>query len=502
MAVFQCKMCTGELELHDDGIAQCLYCGTKQTVPVVKDESIQNLFNRANLLRSKNEFDKAEDVYEKIIQSDEKQAEAYWGTVLCKYGIEYVEDEKTSKRIPTCHRTSLEPIIADEDYKCALKYANAVQKALYETEASQIDKIQKEILSIAQNEKPYDVFICYKEKDFNGNRTQDSVIANDIYHQLTQEGLHVFFAAISLEDNLGSAYEPIIFAALNSAKVMLAIGTNPAYFNAVWVKNEWARFLKMMKNDRSKMLIPCFRDMDAYELPEEFAHLQAQDMSKIGFIPDIVRGIKKVVKTENTAAPVQKEIVVSENTKNSDIKPLLRRAQLFLEDGDFSKAEQYAEKVLDANPECADAYMVKLLCEFKAKNIGELCSKGIDFSNNANYKKIVRFADDKTREELAKLEQIKPVFTKPKKTVAPSTQATHVDSESDKRLLREIDRLLAKNPRDPSIDFHVKMITDENEKKRIRAKVKKLRSKIKITILALIGIGTAILLLLLLLLYN
>ena len=36
--------------------------------------------------------------------------------------------------------------------------------------------------------------------------------------------------------------------------------------------------------------------MDAYELPEEFAHLQAQDMSKIGFINDLIRGIKKVAK--------------------------------------------------------------------------------------------------------------------------------------------------------------------------------------------------------------
>ena len=26
--------------------------------------------------------------------------------------------------------------------------------------------------------------------------------------------------------------------------------------------------------------------MDPYELPEEFTHLQAQDMSKIGFMPD------------------------------------------------------------------------------------------------------------------------------------------------------------------------------------------------------------------------
>ena len=45
-------------------------------------------------------------------------------------------------------------------------------------------------------------FICYKETDKDGRRTQDSVLANDLYHQLTQEGFKVFFARITLEDKL------------------------------------------------------------------------------------------------------------------------------------------------------------------------------------------------------------------------------------------------------------------------------------------------------------
>ena len=85
----------------------------------------------------------------------------------------------------------------------------------------------------------------------------------------------MFYAAITLEGKLGNEYEPIIFAALHSAKVMLVVGTKIEHFTAVWVKNEWSRFLKIIQKDRSKLLIPCYRDIDAYELPEEFAHLQA-----------------------------------------------------------------------------------------------------------------------------------------------------------------------------------------------------------------------------------
>lgn len=399
MAIYKCKMCGGELSVNEGNtVIECEFCGTTQTVPTAKDENLQGLFNRANVLRMKSEFDKAEQIYEKIIQADNTQAEAYWGLILCKFGIEYVEDPDTFKRVPTCHRTSLDSIIADDDYKSALNYADGIQRGIYETEAKEIDRLQREIIALSQKEDPYDVFICYKETDETGRRTQDSVIANDIYYQLTQEGFKVFYAAITLEDKLGSAYEPCIFAALNSAKVMLSIGTKPEYFNAVWVKNEWSRFLKIMKKDRSKVLIPCYKDMDAYELPEEFAHLQAQDMSKIGFINDVVRGIKKVL-SANAAKDTKKETVVV-NANSATTAPLLQRVFMFLEDGNWNSADEYCEKVLDLEPQNALAYVGKLMSQLKVHKQGELINCAEPFDNNGYYQKAIRFADDVLRNTL------------------------------------------------------------------------------------------------------
>lgn len=401
MAIFKCKMCGGDLEMVEGtSVVECDYCGTKQTVPKAINENLQTLFNRANTLRIKSEFDKAEKIYEKIIQAEPTLAEAYWGLILCKYGIEYVDDPETFKKIPTCHRASYDSIIADDDYKSAIKHADMSQRTIYEQQAREIDCIQKEILALAQKEETYDVFICYKETDADGQRTQDSAIANDIYYQLTQEGFKVFYSAITLEDKLGSAYEPIIFAALNSAKVMLAIGTKPEYFNAVWVKNEWSRFLKIIKKDRTKLLIPCYRDMDAYELPEEFAHLQAQNMAKIGFINDVVRGIKKVIKkqgTEATQAPKTEVKPVAPAAPAVNIAPLLKRAFMFLEDGDWSAADEYCEKVLDQDPENAQAYLGKLMAELKVRTQDELSEQEAPFDGNKNYQKAVRFGDEKLK---------------------------------------------------------------------------------------------------------
>lgn len=244
MAVFKCKMCGGDLIVTPGkGVCECEYCGSLQTIPKQADDSRMNMYDRANHYRRQNEYDKAMGVYEKILNSDRTDAEAYWGIVLCRYGIEYVEDNATKKRVPTINRMQYGSILADEDYKAACNYADADQKAVYEAEAKYIDKVQKSIQVISQKEQPFDVFICYKESDASGRRTRDSVLANDIYHQLTREGLKVFFAKITLEDKIGEAYEPYIFAALNSARVMVVLGTKPEHFTAVWVKNEWSRYL-------------------------------------------------------------------------------------------------------------------------------------------------------------------------------------------------------------------------------------------------------------------
>ena len=338
MVIFKCKMCGGTIEFNQgDTVGICDSCGTKQTLPRLDDDKKANLYDRANHFRRNNDYDKAMGIYEQILNEDNTDSEAYWSLVLCRYGIEYVEDPATHKRVPTVNRAQFTSIFDDDNYKQALHYADSSQRVIYEQEATLINEIQKGILAISQKEEPFDVFICYKETNNNGRRTQDSVLANDLYHQLTQEGFKVFFSRITLEDKLGTAYEPYIFAALNSAKVMVVIGTRPENFNAVWVKNEWSRFLALVKNDSSKVLIPAYRDMDPYDLPEEFSHLQAQDMSKLGFMQDLIRGIKKILNTGSGKEIVKETVVVNSNT-GTDTAPLLKRAFMFLEDGNWSEA--------------------------------------------------------------------------------------------------------------------------------------------------------------------
>ncbi len=296
MAIIKCKMCGGDLNIiPGQTVAECEYCGTQQTVPTADSEKKLTLFSRANRLRASCDFDKAAGIYESIVVDFPTEAEAYWGLVLCKYGIEYVDDPATGKKVPTCHRSSFESVMNDTDLEQALENADVLAQRVYREEAKQIEEIRKGIISVSSNEAPYDIFICYKETAEDGGRSLDSVLAQDIYDALTDKGYRVFFSRITLEDKLGQEYEPYIFAALNSAKIMLAVGTSYEHYNAVWVKNEWSRYLKLMADDRSKHLIPCYKGIDAYDMPPEFSKLQAQDLGKIGAIQDLLRGIEKLM---------------------------------------------------------------------------------------------------------------------------------------------------------------------------------------------------------------
>ncbi len=397
MANFKCKMCGAQLEVKEgQTVAVCSFCGSKQTVANANDERKENLFNRANALRLNCEFDKAILSYQSILSIFPNEPEAHWGLCLCKYGIEYVDDPSTKTKKPTIHRVSYDSILKDSDYLAALANADVIAKEEYQAEANEIANIQKNILSISQKEEPFDIFICYKESDENGKRTPDSVMAYEIYNQLTEKGYKVFFSRVTLESKLGTMYEPYIFAALNSAKIMLVIGTRKEYFDAVWVKNEWSRFIDLMKTRPDHYLIPCYKDMDAYEMPEQFLSFQAQDLSKLGFMQDLIRGIDKIMGKDNASPKVETKIIQTDVNVNA----LLKRAEILIGDANYEKADSLLERVLDNDPTNSQAYLLKLVIELQLKSVNALKDQKETLERFSNFQKAYDFADEEQKKKL------------------------------------------------------------------------------------------------------
>lgn len=395
-AILECKQCGGVLSPEEgQKIVYCKFCGSANVVSL-SDRA--GLYNRANYLRRQNEFDRAISIYEDIVREDPSDAEGYYGLALCKYGIEYVDDPLTEKKIPTCHRTRLALISHDSDFQKAIECADSESRAVYLEEAEKIDIILKNIQKLSSTQEKYDIFISYKESDGQGGRTGSSVLAQDIYENLTNKGYRVFFSRKTLENKLGSEYEPIIFSALYSAKVMLVVGTKPEEFQAVWVKNEWVRFIERLSNGEDCHLIPLYKDFSPYELPDEMVNIQSLDMSKIGFMQDLNDGIRKLIPRDSSPSS-ESNLHVQDSTNPDGLR---RRGWLFLEQGDFSSALQYFDRVLDNCPEDSNSYWGKLLAGLSICQENELENLNIPISDKQDYQLALQFAG---AEEAAKFKR-------------------------------------------------------------------------------------------------
>ena len=374
MAVYKCKMCGGALDVTEGNkVITCDFCGTTQTVHSFDDEKKVNLFTRANELRFRHEFDKASGIYESIVAEFPQEAEAYWGLLLCKYGIDYVDDPATGKKIPTCNRTSFDSILKDPDYENILKYADVVSKEVYEEEAKKLENIRKEIIKVSSQQDPYDIFICFKDTDDNKERTEDSVLAEKIYNELEPLGYRIFFSRITLEDKMGTQFEPYIFSALYSSKLLIHVTKSLKYSRAPWVVNEWSRFLDMAKEDKSKNAFICYEGIDPEKLPEEINGLQATNMAKLGAFLDVRRFIIKYfadLKKKNAEA--EKE---PDDDLQNDYKLLIRKGFRFLETGDLEKANDFFDQSIGVVDKCGEGYLGQLLVENELQSIDEV--KGI-----------------------------------------------------------------------------------------------------------------------------
>ena len=407
MQAIKCKYCGGSIALSSANHGYCTYCGQEVTFPSSRDERVLSMYERANHFRAQGEFDRAYSAYQHLVEENNTDAELHWNLLLCRYGVEYVEDKRVSSEElnireykPTISRMSFEPILEDPDYKAAIQYADETSRRIYRTEAGKLARIQTQYQQIARSEEPYDVFISFKAEE-NKVRTKASEMAQEIYEQLTAKGLKVFFSRITLENKLSEVYEPYIFAALKSARVMLLVADKKEQINARWVKNEWSRFRAMQEEDRSKYIIPVFNSelqdsIGPYDFPDSTA--QAQDMGKVGAMQDLVRGVLRM-----TGRAESEQIYVMEG--GVTVENLLRRASHALKDGAFDEVIQLTNDVLDVDAENGQAYLYQLLAENNASTMRDLMVISLDWKNNKDYARALRYGGDREKAEIALFEE-------------------------------------------------------------------------------------------------
>ena len=295
-----CNQCGGDYE-YRGGRWVCRACGSYKPESITNEE-VTLLYTAHQKLRLA-EFAEAELEFDDFIRRYPENPCGYWGRLLARYGIQY-ERDFDGRMIPTCYAASIGSVRSASDYKKALQYADAENRAYYESQAEYMERMRGEWQEKAKKEKPYDIFICYKDSDVaNGiERTKDSYAAQELYTLLTDMGFRVFYSRVSLRDKVGEKYEPYIFHALSTAQVMIVYGSDPAYIQSTWMKNEWMRYAKQIREGKKKpesLLVAC-EGFSPEELPGALASMQCFRAEDKTFYGDLQNRVSRLLGCEET----------------------------------------------------------------------------------------------------------------------------------------------------------------------------------------------------------
>ncbi len=408
-----CSGCGAALNYSGKMVCKCEYCGVTN---FLSGESIKNSnrFNRANEERQKCNFDKAIDLYDDLLDEMAPTTDILWGKTLCIFGVEYVEDPVSSEYMPTLHRIGDEDIFECESFKEALKLADDEQKDVLKKDAKAISDLNNEYIRIANEEEPYDVFICYKdtEKDEEGNvvETIDRARGTELFDQLRSRGLKVFFSHRTLKT--GEMYEPQIFAALRSSAAMVLLLSNEDYINSVWLKNEWSRFRELKKKDpRRSFFVAC-------ERPERLPRWAQQQVSKLsnpGVYVDLASRIKDVLEKQyperyatkrqdvDISAAMAEAMSkmsfgqgISSRLTEEELGKIYENAKAQNRCGNYDMSNEELRKYLKNKTDCADAYWLRMCNRLKVRE-SELENGIFDIKSEGDYTSAMNYADEESK---------------------------------------------------------------------------------------------------------
>ena len=381
-------------------LCPCPGCQTPHARPRATGDSLADL-RRAHTQRAACQFTDAERNYQLVLNRHPDEAEALWGLALCRYGVEYVEDDRTREQRPVLHFLQRTPFTEDNDYRLACARADRDVRPQYLADGAYISQIQQDVLAAESRQESWDIFLCYKQSVPGGSdpnaHTREFDHARDLYDALRDAGYRVFFAHKVLPNIAGAHYEAKIFSALHSARVMLVVCSNPAYLSTPWVRSEWTRYLKRVDRQEDSLLIPLLYDgCDAYDMPDPFIarSLQGLDMRPVTALDDLRRRLSGRIRRADAAPAAPAPAQDPETTR------ALLRMHMALEDGAWQKAESLAADLIDNIPDCGEAHLCLLLARRHFSDEDALAASAEDFESDMSWRRALRFADPALKKQL------------------------------------------------------------------------------------------------------
>ena len=396
-----CSGCGGSL-IREGNYLVCEYCHRKELIDVSDDLHAVARANAWEALR-KSDFDKATELFEELVIKNPKDYDSNWGLALARASIVYVNDVIENRKVPTCNNVSENSFVEDKNVKNAILYAPKEIGESYKAHAEYIEKVRIEWLEKASKEPPYDVFISFKDSDREHGieRTSDSQTMQDLYTALVEKGYKVFYSRVSLRGKVSEQYEPYIYNALKTAKVMIVYGEKAEYFNATWIKNEWSRYKKRIEQGEKhkNSLVVVYKGVNPYDIPVALTGgRQAIDLGIISNYEVLLNHVKRVVDESKKvksldkieikggqmgkkSSQIKQETLQTREIGSSSVetsiteKQQLNLVRTFIKMGDWGEASNMLDDLVFANPENAELKWKYLLVKHKIKGDEDLANK-------------------------------------------------------------------------------------------------------------------------------
>ncbi len=363
----RCSVCSMTIEFPENAAqAVCRSCGRMNDRPVSDSYRLEQL-KLANQLRDIGAFAEAQTLYAEVLSEKPQEHEARWGSLLCRYGAAYAGRAQI-----VCWKAASASILEEEDCKAVMMQASEEVRAAYQRDAAMIDAIQTQI-RLLRPQMAFDVFVTFGES--GAKSRADEQHARDISHDLTQCGYRVFFEPLFREQLDGTGLDAAAFLAIESAKVMVVIGSEKASFEKPRVWSAWRRFLDRMDQGEEKCLIPMTSSLD--ELPGE--------LQKSGFLGchDSRERLKEKLA----------ELLPQEDKR-------FKLVRIYMDRGSFEKADAKLEEMLDDLPENPYVWLYKAMAGLKIRSEEDLCHAGAALETNPDYQTAMTFAASDLLERL------------------------------------------------------------------------------------------------------
>lgn len=382
---FKCKICGSTVS--SDGSSKvytCKKCGLEQSLPDYCSEHVSFLYGRANHYFRTKRFYKALQIFQQIAAESPDDCEAYRSIVLSRYGISYTSENEIYSKEPRINIVRSDSILNDPNYIKAISLADKERRSFYIKEAEKIEKINQEILELAQTAPSFDVIIEYRGHDSKNRHTPEKEVAERIYSQLKEEGFSVYNRQINALDPSELSYDAYLYKALYSAKIMLIFASKPEYFNDTKIVNEWSIFSERMRNKEKKIIVNCISEINENDIPEELNRNMVYNFTDYTFRREI---------TELTEQVVNGTLLLRAGKIDSDNEESIHRRinEIFelIEKENYNEAENKCYLLLSSYPDNSSAYLGLLLCDMKVRKKEDLADCNESFVKNKNYRKIL-----------------------------------------------------------------------------------------------------------------